>query len=187
MSRTNFLSVLFGIVFVGMLGGIAWYFILAIQEADANVKAGVIGILGVLLAAILTNFFTRRREINARHFLEKREAYGKIIDIVFDLIASIKSGKNLPEKTLVNKLLAFKKGLMVWGGPEVIESWNEFEIESERAGNSNDPEMLITVMERMLRAIRKDLGHDDHQLKFGSLIGLLILGKDKKKLLKNDK
>lgn len=187
MNRTNFLGFLFGVVLVGLLGGLAWHFILAIQEADANVKAGIIGILGVLLAAILTNFFTRRREINARHFLEKREAYGKIIDIVFDVIASTKSGKSLPDKTLVNKMLVFKKGLMVWGGPEVIESWNEFEIESERARNNNDPKIILTVMEQVLRAIRKDLGHDDRQLKFGSLFGLLILGKDKKKFFENKK
>ena len=179
MNKTNILSFLFGCVLVALLGWIAWYFILAIQEADANVKAGIIGILGVLLAAILTNFFTRRREINARHFAEKRGAYGEIIDIVFDVISSTKSGKNLPDKALVNKMMVFKKRLMVWGGPEVIESWNEFEIESEGAGD--DPKKILTAMECVLRAIRKDLGHDDHQLKFGSLFGLLILAKDKKK------
>lgn len=187
MNRINFLGFLLGAVLVGLLGGIVWYFILAIQEADANVKAGIIGILGVLLAAILTNFFTRRREINARHFLEKREAYGKIIDIVFDMIASTKSGKSIPDKTLVNKMLVFKKGLMVWGDPEVIELWNEFEIESERVRNDDDPRIILTAMEHVLRAIRKDLGHDDGRLKFGSLFGLIILGKDKKKFFENDK
>ena len=179
MNKENFLGFLFGCLLVALLGWIVWHFILVIQEADANVKASIFGVLGVLLPAILTNFFTRRREINARHFSEKRGAYGEIIDIIFDVISSTKSGKNLPDKALVNKMMVFKKKLMVWGGPEVIESWNEFEIESERAGD--DPKKILTAIERVLRAMRKDLGHDDNRLKFGSLFGLLILAKDKKK------
>ena len=93
MNETNIFSVLLGCELFALLGCIAWYFILTIQEADANVKAGIVGLLGVFLAAILTNFFTRRREINAQHFSEKREAYGKIIDIVFDIISSTKIRK----------------------------------------------------------------------------------------------
>ena len=73
---------------------------------------------------------------------------------------------------------------MVWGGPEVIQSWNEFEMESERA--NSDPKEILAAMERVLRAIRKDLGNDDRRLKFGSLFGLLILPK-KKILFDNDK
>lgn len=86
MNKTNIFSVFLGCVSFAFLAWTVWYFILAIQEADANVKAGIVGLLGMFFTAILTNFFTRKREINARHFSEKCEAYGKIIDIVFDII-----------------------------------------------------------------------------------------------------
>ena len=182
MNKTNLLSFLFGCVLLVILVGITGGFILAIQEADANVKAGIIGILGVLLTAILTNFFTRRREINARHFSEKREAYGKIINIVFDAMASTKSGKKLPDKALVNKMMEFKKGLMIWGDPEVIESWNKFEMESGEGQSRNDSRIIFVAMEHVLRAIRKDLGHDDRRLKFGDLCRLIIVAEDKEKV-----
>ena len=185
MNKTSIFSAFLGCMLFALLGWMIWYFIVTIQEADANVKAGVVGVLGVFLAAILTNFLTRRREINARHFLEKREAYGKIIDIVFDIISSTKSGQKTPEKTLLNKMMGFKRELMVWGGPEVIQSWNEFEMESESA--NSDSQRILAAMERVLRAIRKDLGHDDRRLKFGSLFGLLIVAKDKKVLLEDKK
>lgn len=184
MNRTGVLGFLFACVLVASFAWAAWYFVLAIQEADANVKAGIIGLLGMFLAAILTNFFTRRREINARHFSEKREAYAKFIDIVFSIVSSINSGRNLSEQSLANKIMGFKKELMVWGGPEVIQSWNDFEIQSEKV--SEDPKDILSAVERLLRAIRKDLGHDDRRLKFGSLLGLLMLAKDKKVLYGND-
>ncbi len=34
-------------------------------------------------------------------------------------------------------------------------------------------------MESVLRTIRKDLGHDDSALKFGSLWGLVLVAEDK--------
>ena len=184
MNKKNVLNMLLGCSVLALLGWMAWYFVQTIQEADANVKAGIVGIVGVLLAGVLTNFFTKRREINARHFSEKREAYGKIIDIIFDIILSTKSGESQPDNALMNKMMGFKKELMVWGGSEVIQSWNEFEMESERV--NGDPKKVLAKVESVLRAIRKDLGHDDHQLKFGSLLALLILAEDKKILLGSD-
>ena len=82
-------------------------------------------------------------------------------------------------------MMMFKKELIIWGGHEVIRSWNDFEIESEKP--NRDPNIILAAMEHVLRAIRKDLGHNDRQLKFGSLFGLLILAKDKNILLKDDK
>ena len=155
-----------------------WYFASNMQEADANVRARIVGILGALGAAILTNFYTKRREINARHFSEKREAYRKIIDIVFQTISSTRSGKALPKKALVDKMAIFKKELMVWGSPGVIQAWNSFELQSQNAPDT-DPRNIVTAMERVLRVIRKDLGHDDRLLGFGSLFGLVIVAEDK--------
>lgn len=49
-------------------------------------------------------------------------------------------------------MMGFKKELIVWGGPEVIQSWNDFDVESERA--NSDPKEILAAMERVLRAIR---------------------------------
>lgn len=185
MNKTKVFGFLFGCIVAVLVGWFIWYFVVSIQEADANAKAGIIGVLGVFVVTILTHFFIRKREINARHFLEKREAYGKIMEIIFNIIASTKSGKSGVDKELTNKMMMFKKELIIWGGHEVIRSWNDFEIESEKP--NRDPNIILAAMEHVLRAIRKDLGHNDRQLKFGSLFGLLILAKDKNILLKDDK
>ncbi len=83
---------------------------------------------------------------------------------------------------MLKKIMLFKKALLVWGSPDIIEAWNHFELVSEK---SPTPDTMLTEMEKILRAIRKDLGHDDSQLKFGSIFALLIVAEDKKRLFEN--
>jgi len=45
---------------------------------------------------------------------------------------------------------------------------------------------MLEEMEKILRTIRKDLGHDDSQLEFGSIFKLLIVAEDKEKLFKKN-
>ena len=52
-----------------------------------------------------------------------------------------------------------------------------------KSDNGLSPKEMIQEMEKILRAIRKDLVHDDSMLKFGSLWGLMLVAKDKKMAL----
>ena len=160
-----------------------WYLVNNLQDADPGLRAGIIGALGAVVAAIVTHVNTKRREINERHFSEKREAYGKIIELIFDLIMKTKSGKQISGKEahLVKKMSDIKQGLMVWGSPGAIREWNSFEIQSD--SGTRDVSAVIAGMERILREVRKDLGHDDRDLEFGQLFGLVILAEDKRELL----
>ena len=178
MKKRSALDFVVTCLVLGLVGLALWYSIPIIQAADANVQASIVGLFGLLLTGLVTNAYTKRREINARHFSEKREAYGKIIDIVVEAMSSAKSGRSAPTKNLTNKMIGYKKELMVWGGSEVIQLWNQFELES--AKESTDPNNALVLMEKVLRALREDLGHDDHGLEFGNLIGLFIVAKDKK-------
>lgn len=168
---------------LGVIGSILWYSIPIVRAADANVQASLVGLFGVFVTGLLTNVYTKRREINARHFSEKREAYAKIIDVIVDAMSFAKSGKSGAPKHLTNKMIASKKELMIWGGSEVIQLWNKFELES--ASNNTDPDNVLVLMEQVLRALRRDLGHDDHSLEFGNLIGLFIVAEDKTRIVGN--
>ena len=164
-------------IFVGFAACLSWGFVVNINVADPNVKAGLIGLFGMFPAAFITNYQTKKREIDGRHFADKREGYIELIDLIFDLIKSTKSKKELAEKQMLQKIMTFKKALLVWGGANIIEAWNNFEM---RANGEPVSEEIVQEMEKILRLIRKDLGHDDSQLKFGNLSGLMLIAKDKK-------
>ena len=168
------------LAFVVLAVWLFWVFVENINAADPSVKAGLIGLLGMFSVALISNYQTKKREIDARHFADKREGYMQFIDLLFDFISSSKGNKKPTEKEMLPKIKLFKKTLLVWGGPNIIEAWNHFEIKSDEG---LAPEEMLQEMEKILREIRKDLGHDDTQLKSGNLSGLFIIAKDKKKLL----
>jgi len=156
---------------------LGWLFVTNFQESDPSVKAGLIGLLGLVAAALITHYLTRGREVSARHFTDKREGYMHIIDLIFDLFLSVKNKKKLSESTMTKKIYSFKKALMLWGSSEVINAWDQFETGSEMELSDREK---IREMDKVLRAIRRDLGHDDRLLESGSLVGLMLVAKDKK-------
>ena len=162
-----------------LAGWLSWIFVVNFNHADPSVKASLIGLFGMFLVALIANYYTRKREIDARHFANKREGYMQLIDMIFDSILSIKNNENLTEEEMLHKMISFKKSLLIWGGPNIIEAWNNFE--SKSVGNI-DPKETLKEMEKVLRKIRKDLGHDDSPLKFGALSDLLLIAEDKGKL-----
>lgn len=185
MSKAYLLRFLTRCALVVTLAVMGWYFVATVQEADPNFKAGIVGAVAVFVVAILTNFLTRKREIDARHFSEKREAYGKIVSLVVEIQSHDESEGTKLTKALLAKMIDFKKELMIWGSPEVIQSWLNLEAESKK--DNKDATRIARVMEQILRAIRKDLGHDDRWLKQGSLLRLIVLAKDERIHLVNNK
>ena len=161
----------------GLLLGSAAYFL---QAADANVKSGVLSLAGLVLAAVVTNAYAKAREVHARHFPEKTEAYGKIMDLIFSIIGNIKSKNKHSDSDLKKLMLDFKKSMMIWGSAETIRLWNEIETVTNTEGQN--PETTMAVMEQLLRAIRKDLGQDDQSLQFGELLKLIIVPEEKDKM-----
>jgi len=73
------------VVVLGALGGLLWVFVSGLLEADADTRTAVIGLVTVVTAAIVTHVRTKKREIEARHFREKGEAYLGFLDLFFDM------------------------------------------------------------------------------------------------------
>lgn len=154
-----------------------YVFISNLLKADANVIASIIGLFGIVTAALVTNYKTKEREISARLFNNKREGYTELINLIFDLMQSEKTKQRMPHVELVSKMTAFKKSLMIWGGSEVIKVWNSYELKSQK---QMSPEDTMREFDIILRAIRKDLGHDDGALASGNLAALILVPEDKK-------
>lgn len=164
-------------VIVGTAVFLLWFFLSNLWEADANVKAGIIGFISAIAVVSFTHYYTKKREISARHFTDKRKGYMEFIDLFFEQIQLGKKNQNISQKKMIDKIALFKKSLMVWGGPEIIELWNSFELKSEEQLSGKE---MMQVFEDILRAIRKDLGHDDVTLPYGNLTALILVAKDKK-------
>ncbi|MDH5639612.1 MAG: hypothetical protein OEZ04_14085 [Nitrospinota bacterium] len=197
-----------GVVFIALLG-VTGLFIISLPEASGDIKVGFLSISGAVILAIYANYnsrqreidahrFIKMREIEARHFADKQQAYLKYFNIVFEELEKIKKlksssadtsskGEDKKKEKLQEDMMEFKKGLMTWGSSKAIRAWNDFEMLSGEGPIENQqPEEKIkefnSASDNFLRVIREDLGHDDSSLKPGSLWGLILNAKSKREL-----
>ena len=176
------------IVVTGVFGALLWIFVSSLLEASPNIKAVIIGFAGTATVASITHQKTRRREIDARHFADKRVGYMAFIDLMFSIILAARGDDRDEIETAVGEIdmekdiIAFKKAIMVWGGSDLIQAWNDYEINANKLQGTPG---VIMEMDKLLRAIRRDLGHSDSTLNDGELVGLNLKPEDKEKLLRS--
>lgn len=180
-------NVIFRICFIIIFATITFVFVRSLLDADSGVSAAVIGAISVIGMGIWSHYSTRILEINSRHFIEKKTAYLGFINIIFDLFDAQGEGKKIKQETLIKQLMKFKQELMVWGDQAVIEALQIYEYKSALSPKDNNATEQLLIADDLLRAIRKDLGHNDSQLMRGSLIGMLLISEDRDKLISNKK
>ena len=159
---------------------VSGWFIYAFFLAGPAVQSGILAIVGVVSAGIIANVSAKKREIEARHFNEKREGYKAFVDLIIDSLMAEKRGRKPPtERQMLEKIIEYKKMLLIWADSDVIKTWNKFEI---KGINNIDNVSTLKLWDELLRAMRKDLGKDDSQFKKGELLSLLLTPEDKDKV-----
>lgn len=144
--------------------------------ASDNVKLGISTAFVSLIALIYNNNRQQNREISSRHFSEKRQAYQNFFDLLFEYMGHEKS-KKAPDSS-IERMMGIVKGLMVWASADTINTYNEymrFSV-SENAKRETADGLPISIihMEKILRSMRKDLGHGDSGLERYGLTKLFI-------------
>ena len=165
-----------------LLGGIAWisFGLHSMWESiTPNTKFSVIGVSATLLLGIASHHFTRKREIEARHFERKAQVYADFINFVFQLF-QVQKGlvKNFQPNEMIKNYMDAKKEMLVWAGPKMIREWNSFEknlkrAENPQAENLKDEEVL-DIFDGLIRSIRKDLGQKDRLLQKRELANFVM-------------
>lgn len=151
------------------------WFLYALFHASAAIQSGVIAGIGVVTAGIVSHRYATRREIAARHFEKKREAYTGLIDLTFEMLMADKLRKKAPsDQQLLSKIAKFKKDLLTWADADVIETWMEVEASNLDDLSDENPAQGLLVWDKLLRAMRKDLGKDDSKLAEGDLVALFL-------------
>ena len=125
----------------------------------------------------------RSREVEARLHGDKRRVYKEALDGFWRIMDRARVGGE-PSKRDLAALTESKRDLMLFASGEVIRLWNELEAAALREDDEDTPgrERLLRF-DRIMRAMREDLGYDDSELAEGQLFALAIRGDDKDSLL----
>ena len=126
----------------------------------------------------------RSREVEARLHDDKRRVYLRVLNVWWKLMDRVAAGSEQFPKKDQDEFKAAKQEMMMFAAGSVIELWNEMEQAAGQlaAGESVGREGLLRF-DRIMRAMRQDLGYDDSELAEGQLFALLIRGDDKDSLL----
>lgn len=169
------------IIFISPL--LLWLFFRNFTTLSTNVKASLIGLGALIVTALITNHYAQKLEIQNRHFLEKSAAYKPIFKLAIESMRHAKAGTEIPEELALDILLEIRQSLLIWGGQDVIKAWMKYEEEVNLSRLNVD--RLRLNLDRLMREIRKDLGHDELWEDFDLFITLVGPG-DWKKITQDD-
>ena len=151
------------------------------SSVDPKLGAGLVAasatILVSLFSVLVSKHLERKAEILA-HLREKKiPTYEKIINFIFSLTFAEKVGRKQPsEKEMIKFMAEITQELVIWGSDEMLEAFYKFRMMSiENAdGNSENPYDVLFMVEDLLLAIRKDLGHKNKNISRGKILGLFV-------------
>ena len=86
-------------------------------------------------------------------------------------------GKKQPSENEMIKFMAeITQELVIWGSDEMINAFYKFRMISIEItdGNSDNPYSVLIMVEDLLLAIRKDLGHKNKNVSQGKILGLFV-------------
>jgi hypothetical protein len=158
-----------GVLWLMLSGLVTW-----ISSQDSQVAAAVIaGAATVLVgfgAVILSQQRAKTREIAESHRPRKIELYTGFIKKTMEFMQKYKEDNAegaLVKDTELEKFFAdFTTNLVLWGSAGVVRAYAKF----RKASREGAPLNSVIVMDDVIRAMRRDLGHSDWLLRRGELI-----------------
>ena len=158
----------------------AW---VAISTLPAAVVAPtVVASLTVIVSVfsvVVTTQRSRANEIEKDHRRQRIPVYEEFLQFMFDFLLAEKTGKERPsEKQAIQKFVDFAAKVALWGGPDLLKAWNEFRtIGLGAAGPTKGDDTntaMIFALERLMFALREDVGHSNNGLREGDILRLFI-------------
>ena len=177
-------TLLLGLISLAVLAGLVWglYTVLArlvahLMTLSPNVAASIIAASATVLVATLSVLLAKRLEIRTLIFKEHRDKkipiYESLIKFFFDAMFKAKKGAPVSEAEILDFLQGFVEKITVWGSDDVLKAVIAFKSQAPDV-IAQDPAKSLFVLENMLFAIRRDLGHKNKNLKQGDLLSLFV-------------
>lgn len=164
------------VVVTALLTLAAWGFVEAVQADPALV--GAIGVAGVSAGAIV---WQQRQAEMARVREAHRDRMGPIYDKLLGVMAKLFTSEGRPlgpeDQTFFRDLKA--KELMLGASSEMIRAYNAWQRDTMKANDEGNNGAAILAYEDLIRAIRRDLGHDDTGLPPRELLEVFMTDLDK--------
>lgn len=157
-----------------------------INELDSTVLAASITVFGAITSVALGNtiqkVYGEKISLRQKHIDKKVEIYSNFIEFLMTYLQRpISSKENKPRnfKQDAQHIQRFARLVLIWGSPGVIKAYNNFKA---RAGQASIKQN-VAHYERIIKAIRKDIGQTNLGLSLGDLSKLNLKDDELKSVL----
>lgn len=147
-------------------------------QLNPTVVAGIIAATATIMVSVFSVLVAKHLEQKAVLLKEHRERktpiYEEMVKLIFRFAFAEKIGlPPLTEKELTAKMAWITENLVVWGSDDLLIAWNRFRTYSINHSENSKFDVLFEV-EKLLLAIRKDLGHSNRGIVKGKILGLFV-------------
>lgn len=143
---------------------------------DAVIIIAIMSAVVSIFTLVYGKYIDNKQKTNRYLYGKREEPYSQFIGMVYNILQSKKIGKSYSEHDMLEDLFKFSQQITIWGSNEVIQKWNRFRNYSIK--REKDPtlpsENILFILEDIIYAIRKDMGHKDKVLKRGELLSLFV-------------
>ena len=148
------------------------------SQINPTVGAGMIAATATIIVSVLSVLGAKYLEHKAVLLKEHRERktpiYEEMVALIFRFAFSQKLGlEPLTDKEIVAKMAWFTENLVVWGSDDLLLAWNRFRTYAVNNATNPNSEILFEI-EKLLLAIRRDLGHSNKDVTEGKILGLFV-------------
>ena len=122
-----------------------------------------------------------RNETEARN--KRAEMCEEPVRKVFDLfdemfVSNTRASKaRISDAEILERMIEIRKQMIIKGDADLVVAWEGF---VNAVQSQKDP---IEASERLFRALRRSIGHDDSSVRFGMLTAVYLKPEDKQKIL----
>lgn len=148
-----------------------------IKDVDVNIIVAFVASSTAVFGYWYTQRQSNLRDISESHRPKKIELYNTFTKILERTLRNeIHEDEtdiapdNLPDD-IEDLFFEFSRGLIIWGSPSMIKTWLKFRVETNKPSSGYNP---LLLMDKVLRAIRKDLGSSNAGLDEGDLIKIFL-------------
>lgn len=160
------------------LGGIYWLFsafVARLNEFNTDLGKAIVGGIVAIIVAIITSAFSKAWEQRNKRLQDVHEKktpiYEEQMAVIFRILFASKLGGTQPTTDdVARSFMAFTEKLMIWGGPKVIKSWQEFRTFVPQ----NDPRAQLNKFADFMLALRADVGNSNSGITRADLLKLFI-------------
>ncbi|MAO50307.1 MAG: hypothetical protein CML16_05450 [Pusillimonas sp.] len=184
---SNILIWIFSLVILGGFGYFTYKVVeltvLNLDKININIIIAIIGGTITISSFFITRYLEKKKIIELEIRNKKIPIYEEFFEFYFLIILGKKEGKTMPQKDMVKFFREFNTKAIVWFPESSLLSylkWKKELIEfSNNSENSERLKNIFLVQEELMKQLRKDIGHEDKNLKPGDLSSLFINDIDK--------